>query len=186
MRHRIFLAVMAGAALVAVAAPSALAQGVVCCRVAAPPVAYAPAVAPYVSAPYYVVNQGPVYSGPGIFTVPTYIPNSATFAPYPYVYTPGFYAPRGYGPPPYVRSSYRPRGAYVRRPPPYSGVIDLRGRYGHFRPPIHRPMRPSHNAVPPSEGYPPLLAPPRMAPPLPPQRPGKPVEEQWTRGLPLR
>lgn len=183
MRRRIFLAVIAGAAAAAVAGPSALAQGAVCCRaVAVPPVAYAPVVAPYVSAPYYIVNQGPVYSGPGIFTRPTYIPNNATFAPYPYVYAPGVYAPAGYGPPPYVRSFHQPRGAIIGRRPPHAGAIDMRRHYGRFGPPMHRPVRPPYHAAPPSGADPQ----PRMVPPLPPQRPAKPVPEKWTQGLPSR
>ncbi|MEZ5789132.1 MAG: hypothetical protein R3D62_22210 [Xanthobacteraceae bacterium] len=184
MRHRSLFTVIAGAVLVAVAAPSAFAQGVCCGAygVAPPPVAYAPV--PYVSTPYYVVNQGPVYKGPNIFTVPTYIGSGTSFAPYPYVYAPTYHGPAGgYGPPPYVRSSYRPHGAYVRRLP-RAGVIDMRRRYGHFSAPIRRPMRPPRHAIPPSGGHLPQMVPPQVAPPLPPLRPGKPVEEQWTRGVP--
>lgn len=186
MRRRSLFAVIASAAFVAAAAPAARAQGVCCTTiygVAAPPVAYAPI--PYVSAPYYVVNQGPVYKGPGIFTVPTYVGSGASFAPYPYVYAPTYlgYA-GGYGPPPYVRSSYRPHGVYARRPPPRAGVIDMRGRYGHFRPPMRRLLRPPPHAGQPPAGHLPQMAPPQVAPPLPPLRPGKPVEEQWTRGVP--
>lgn len=171
MRDRMFAGLLVGAAVaMAAAVSSAHAQGV-CCRTAAVTVAYAPVVAPYVSAPYYIVNQGPVYSGPGIFTRPTYIPNNATFAPYPYVYAPGFFAPGGYAPPAYVRPAYRPRGAYIRRLP-RAGVIDMRRQYGN-----RLPMRPSYHP----QGNPPGQ--PRMAPP---PRQGHPVQEKWTRGMPAR
>jgi hypothetical protein len=60
----------------------------------APPVPYAPPPSGYVldpsdsRGPIYVVNQGPLYSGPGIYSyaVPTYSEGGYAYAnPYPYV-----------------------------------------------------------------------------------------------------
>jgi hypothetical protein len=83
--------------------------------------------------PIYVVNQGPVYSGPGIYAVPTYSEGGYAYAtPYPYVrsYWEGW-------PRPYVRPSHHwrnpayrpygaaPYGAYQYRPAPSARVIQV-------------------------------------------------------------
>ena len=76
-------------------------------------VVYAPAAPAVAPAPFYMVNQGPEYSGPG-FMIPygTYSPGAALAAPggYPYVGTPG-YRHYGYGyrmHPHYAHPYYRP------------------------------------------------------------------------------
>jgi hypothetical protein len=58
-----------------------------CCACATPCLVPAPVVevvVPYVK-PYYVVDQGPVYDGPGIVTVPTIKYFHTPLADYPYV-----------------------------------------------------------------------------------------------------
>ncbi|MGB6171740.1 MAG: hypothetical protein WBG12_07230, partial [Xanthobacteraceae bacterium] len=72
----------------------------------------------YAAPSLYVVNQGPVYSGPGIMTpYQTYSPETAYAAATDYPYVPGSGYGYGYGavPPnaPYYRHPYfRPRFAY--------------------------------------------------------------------------
>jgi hypothetical protein len=46
------------------------------------PVVVVPSVVPV---PIYVVNQGPIYTGPGIVTYPGYFDTPVYRAPYPYV-----------------------------------------------------------------------------------------------------
>jgi hypothetical protein len=86
--------------------------------------------------PIYVVNQGPVYSGPGIitFATPTYSEGGYAYAlPYPYVRGYGGYGwydapgyrgwPRRHG---YGRSVIRPyAAAYRYRSAPNARVINL-------------------------------------------------------------
>lgn len=206
MHHRTLAIVMFGAALAAAGPPPAAAQWGPCCAPvpgyygAGPvPLAYPPPGyvlnASDVRAPIYLVNQGPVYRGPNIYAVPTYSEGGYAFAPYPYVTS----YPVGYGPSvaPYVSPSYRPygpppHGAYFRRPAPGARMIDMRRRYVHT-PPRARHLRrgphaaPSHAPIPfPPHAAPPTDMPPHMLPPTPAPRPepGKPVDEQWTRGLP--
>ncbi len=93
---------LAGAvAALSVSAPSALHAG--CCveRIGiAAPIGYGPDVF-YARKPIYVVNQGPVYSGPGIYGVPTYVQGGYAYTTrYPYVnsFWPGWrygYVPYG-------------------------------------------------------------------------------------------
>ncbi|MGC1539392.1 MAG: hypothetical protein WA808_06375, partial [Xanthobacteraceae bacterium] len=72
----------------------------------------------YAQPSLYVVNQGPVYAGPGIMTpYQTYSPETAYVAATDYPYVPGSGYGYGYGavPPsePYYRHAYfRPRFAY--------------------------------------------------------------------------
>jgi hypothetical protein len=74
-------------------------------------------VAPNVRRPIYVVNQGPVYSGPDITVVPS-LRVEGPYQPYPYIRTYGGYGGYdGYGVKrSYARrySVYRYRGAPVR------------------------------------------------------------------------
>src|ERR1700730_4694735 len=81
--------------------------------------------------PIYVVNQGPVYDGPGIitFATPTYSEGGYAYAlPYPYVHGYGWYG--GYGPWP-RRYGYRPSvirpyaAAYRYRPAANARVINV-------------------------------------------------------------
>jgi hypothetical protein len=73
-----------------------------CVAPAPAPVAVAPApiVVVQPAAPYYVVNQGPVYAGPGIVTYPGYFNEVAVPTFYPYVSVdyylpyPHYYGPR--------------------------------------------------------------------------------------------
>lgn len=205
MRYRNLAIVMFGAVLAVAGASPAAAQWGGCCGYS--PGYYGPVPLAYpptgyvlnpsdVRAPIYLVNQGPVYRGPNIYAVPTYSEGGYAFAPYPYVTS----YPVGYGPAvaPYVSPSYRPYGAppygaYFYRPPPGARVIDMRRRYVHA-PPRARHLRraprhaaPSHAPIPfPPHAAPPTDMPPHMLPPTPAPRPepGKPVDEQWTRGLP--
>lgn len=74
----------------AIAAVSSTQAGACCGACGAPCTAPAPVVvqAPVVvvqPSPYYVVNQGPVYGGPGIVTYPGYFDTWHRPAFYPYV-----------------------------------------------------------------------------------------------------
>ena len=72
----------------------------------------------YAAPSLYVVNQGPVYSGPGIMTpYQTYSPETAYAAATDYPYVPGSGYGYGYGAVPphapyYAHPYYRPRFAY--------------------------------------------------------------------------
>jgi hypothetical protein len=190
MRHNRLHVVVIGAALAATSSLSAAAQGYGCCApgpgfaYGAPsvPLAYPPTG--YVlnpsdaRAPIYVVNQGPLYKGPGIFAVPIYSEGGYAFTPYPYVasYAAPWYGAYNY-PFPYRRyadPAYRPYGAapygtYFYRPQPGARVIDVHRRYAQA-PRERRLLRTPDEAAP---------------PPLPPARPkpGKPIEK-WTQGFP--
>lgn len=90
--------------------------------------------------PMYVVNQGPDYSGPGIYAVPTYSEGGYAFtepspAPYPYVRSYGygpytiFRAEQPYAYP-YYKQGYRPYGyapygAYRYQPAPSARIIHV-------------------------------------------------------------
>src|SRR6202035_5868898 len=82
------LSLLALTAFVSAAATQALAGS--CCRCAytcalPAPVQMRPAqIQIWGLSPTYVVNQGPVYSGPGFYTAPTYEGEAST-AGYPYV-----------------------------------------------------------------------------------------------------
>jgi hypothetical protein len=106
-----------GALALAASANVAAAQ---CCSCAMPCAAPAP-ITIWGLSPAYGVNQGPVYSGPGYTTLPTYEGEAST-VDYPYVGYEGGYEPyRGY---PYYRPydgrryadpfSHRVRGGYWR------------------------------------------------------------------------
>jgi hypothetical protein len=147
MSHR--WCVAGASAVIAMTASIAAAQE--CCAPSAPVVVYGVAPVPvaipptgYVldpsdaRKPIYVVNQGPYYSGPGIYAVPTYSEGgyAATYAaPYPYVR--GYW---GYGRWPHAHAyrparawrnpAYRPYGAppyaaYQYRPAPSARVIKV-------------------------------------------------------------
>lgn len=75
---------LAGAvAALSVSAPTALRAG--CCAEGVAPAGYA-FDAFYARKPIYLVNQGPVYSGPGIYAVPTYTAGGYAYkTQYPYV-----------------------------------------------------------------------------------------------------
>src|SRR5262245_48848285 len=73
--------------------------------VAAPVVAAGVVVAPSYRRPIYVVNQGPVYSGPDITVVPS-LRVEGPYQPYPYIRTFGGYG--GY-------DGYRVKQTYARR-----------------------------------------------------------------------
>src|SRR5258708_7461564 len=93
-------------ALTAVVSAAAATQAVACCGCAytcAPPAQ----VQIWGLSPAYVVNQGPVFSGPGYYTAPTYEVETLT-SDYPYV---------GYG-------------GFPRYPPPDDGRLS-----GPLRPP---------------------------------------------------
>jgi hypothetical protein len=69
---------------IAISAGPAAAGGAGCCScaVGCPPLV---AVVPAVTEPFYIVNQGPDYTGPGIVLVPGYIEVDTAPATYPYV-----------------------------------------------------------------------------------------------------
>ena len=93
-------------ALTASAAVTQAAAGSCCNVCAAPCVAPVPVVAvqPVPVPPVFVVNQGPLYTGPGIMTYPGYFNEWRAPAFYPYVsvdyyypaYSPYYYEPRRY------------------------------------------------------------------------------------------
>jgi hypothetical protein len=58
--------------------------------------------------PIYVVNQGPVYSGPDIIAVPTYSEGGYAY-PYDYPYVRSYYGDRWFVAPPRHRSGWGPR-----------------------------------------------------------------------------
>jgi len=105
LRRTISIALLSGCAAMAAAST---ASANCCCQL--PCLAPAPALAPpMVYQPYempqiYIVDQGPVYSGPGIYTNPTLVVPRPMH--YPYVhsdypgYLPAYYRPmrRHYGP----------------------------------------------------------------------------------------
>src|SRR5438067_696181 len=76
----------------AVFAAASMTPAAACCSVCGPPcvapapvvVAPAPVVVVQPAAPYYIVNQGPVYTGPGIVTYPGYFNEVAVPTYYPY------------------------------------------------------------------------------------------------------
>jgi hypothetical protein len=86
--------------------------------------------------PIYVVNQGPFYSGPGIYAVPTYSEGGYAYTtPYPYVKSYWADWQYGYGArfnrymnPGYRPYGYAPYGAYVYRTAPSARVIHIRER----------------------------------------------------------
>lgn len=107
-RHRWCLA--GAVAALAVAGPAPLFAG--CCvdgpptvvyrippvAIAAPPTGYVLGASD-ARKPIYVVNQGPVYAGPGIYAVPTYSEGGYAYTtPYPYVKSYWAYRRYGYGP----------------------------------------------------------------------------------------
>jgi hypothetical protein len=75
---------MAAALTAAIGATPAAAGGFACCscEVGCAPLV---AVVPPITTPFYIVNQGPVYTGPGIVVVPGYIEVDTAPATYPYV-----------------------------------------------------------------------------------------------------
>ncbi|WP_272840610.1 hypothetical protein [Rhodoplanes sp. TEM] len=137
-------------AIAAVAAPAVAQEG--CCA-GGPVVVYGAAPVPPVvpptgylldpsdaRPPMYVVDQGPLYRGPGIYAVPTYSEGGYAWSlRYPYTYGPvhrayrrPYYGPRRYGyvgpgdigPSPRVAGA-PPFGAYEVRPAPKAKVIDV-------------------------------------------------------------
>jgi hypothetical protein len=96
---------IAGLATLAAVAASPVNAGSSCCC-AAPCVAYVPppvvVYRPYEMPRIYIVDQGPVYSGPGIYTEPTVVV-PRPMARYPYVardypaYHGPYYSPRWRG-----------------------------------------------------------------------------------------
>ena len=99
-------------------------------RVVYPPVGYVldPSDA---RPPIYIVNQGPVFSGPDVYALPTYSEGLyADLIPYPYIghgnYRTPYYPTYGYGwhrPRP-----YRVVGAYAYRPAPSARIITVPSR----------------------------------------------------------
>jgi len=89
---------------VALAAPTSEAAAG-CCSCALPCAAPAP-ITIWGLSPMYGVNQGPVYSGPGYTTLPTYEGEASTVG-YPYVgYERGYDPYPGYTYPPYTGEPY--------------------------------------------------------------------------------
>lgn len=95
----------------------------------------------YAASSLYVVNQGPVYSGPGV-TEPysTYSPEMAYAPATDYPYTPGY----GYGAPAYphyyARPYYRPYYHAYRRPY-YGPRYAYRAPYHRYYAPVRRYYR---------------------------------------------
>lgn len=150
-RHSLWTGVVASALAVAAGSPAAAQEG---CCVGGPVIVYGaspmpPAVPPTgylldpsdARPPIYVVNQGPLYRGPGIYAVPTFSEGGYAYAVrYPYTrgpwYGPAHYVPykRPYAHPPrrygYVGPDARPAGAppygaYEVRPAPTAKIVDV-------------------------------------------------------------
>ena len=198
MRHQLHL-VAAGSvgivmslSAVAVAHEPVVVYGAAPYDIDLPPVGYVvdPADA---RGPIYVVNQGPVYSGPGVlaintFAVPTYSEGGYAYGlPYPYIrgygdwrygYAP-VYRPRhwrgrysrlddayGYGPHVYRRHVFRPyAGAYRYRPAPGARVIKVNDT---------APERTTPAAPPLPQARPQTQTTPAPAAPAKPSSPGQP------------
>ncbi|RAI38614.1 hypothetical protein CH341_27545 [Rhodoplanes roseus] len=137
--------------LIGAAGPAAAQQG---CCVGGPVVVYGaspvpPAVPPTgylldpsdARPPIYVVNQGPLYRGAGIYAVPTFSEGGYAYSiRYPYTYGPAYgrshyvpykrphaYPPRRYG---YIGPTERvagapPYGAYEVRPAPGAKIVHV-------------------------------------------------------------
>ncbi|HEY6258428.1 MAG TPA: hypothetical protein VIY51_21815 [Xanthobacteraceae bacterium] len=103
LRHSLSLFALTALVSAAAATPAAAGSCCGCAHTCAPP---APAqVQIWGLQPSYVVNQGPVYSGPGFYTSPTYEGEVAT-VDYPYV---GFNDPYDRGPyDPFRHQLYNP------------------------------------------------------------------------------
>jgi hypothetical protein len=110
------LALLALAALVAAAAATPALACCGCAYTCAPP----PQVQIWGLAPSFVVNQGPVYTGPGFYTSPTYEGETLT-ADYPYV---------GYGDYPRYRYGSEPYRGYE---PYWQGGLGVRRHFTTLR-----------------------------------------------------
>jgi hypothetical protein len=88
IRYLALAALLAGIS----ASPAAAGSCCACAGGCAPAVLVTP---PLFTAPFLIVDQGPVYSGPGIVVVPGYVAVNTMPATYPYV-------GRDYAYPPYV------------------------------------------------------------------------------------
>jgi hypothetical protein len=80
--------------------------------------------------PSYGVNQGPVYSGPGYTTLPTYEEEVSTIG-YPYVGYESYPGYRGY--PTYLPSTGWPHQGYRRHWPAQSYPVEPPYRHGFYR-----------------------------------------------------
>jgi len=149
-------------ALAAIVSAAAATPAMACCGCAytcAPPAQ----VQTWGLSPSYAVNQGPVYSGPGFYTSPTYEDETLT-VDYPYVGPrgyPGYYRPYDGGPAaePFRHRLYHPywQGALPEQPRHFemlhrheAGVIYRRGfgpraitmsNAGHWESRGHRSQR---------------------------------------------
>ena len=85
--------------LATLAAPSMAAAGSYCCPCAMPCAPAVQAIEPYDAGTFLIVNQGPVYSGPGIVLVPGYVAvdTMSAQAAYPYVGRDYYYPHYRYG-----------------------------------------------------------------------------------------
>jgi hypothetical protein len=126
------LSVLATTAIVSVAAAT---QAMACCGCAytcAPP-----QVQIWGLSPSFVVNQGPVYSGPGIYTAPTYEGEVST-VDYPYVGDE--YYPRYHRRPHHFEMFHRHEAGVLHRHGFGPRAIMMSGE-GHWAPRGHRYFR---------------------------------------------
>jgi hypothetical protein len=84
IRCSFYLFAASGIAALALASP-ATAGGCCECVPGCPPAEYLPVLELPDATPIYVVNQGPVYTGPGIVSMPMFYKLRTSTAPYPYI-----------------------------------------------------------------------------------------------------
>ena len=147
------LCLAACAALIPFAVSPAFAGGDCCWS--APTVVYAVPPTGYLldpsdaRPPIYVVNQGPVYSGPGLYAVPTYSEGGYAYPydyPYDYPYVRSYYGDRWFAaPPPRRYYGWRHRGFEGRRSLDRVRVVRAGTGYGNVSAPYnaydYRPAR---------------------------------------------
>jgi hypothetical protein len=108
-RRSLYILACSAAAL-AMASPAAAGW---CCECVpdCPPVQYIPVLELPEVTPVYVVNHGPVYTGPGIVSAPMFYKLRTSTAPYPYI---GHH----YYSYPYVHRHHAPRVVHYQRRAP--------------------------------------------------------------------
>jgi hypothetical protein len=85
-RRSLYLFAASAVAALAVASPAAAGGCCECIAMpACPPAEYLPVLELPEVTPIYVVNHGPVYTGPGIVSAPMFYKLRTSTAPYPYI-----------------------------------------------------------------------------------------------------
>jgi len=95
-RRSLYLVAVSAIASMALSSPAA-AGGCCECVPACPPAEYIPVLELPEVTPIYVVNHGPVFTGPGIVSAPMFYKLRTSTAPYPYIGHEHYYShPRVY------------------------------------------------------------------------------------------